>query len=84
MANELKFQRLRRKNRKNFQALDIEIQNRMFLVGANAVGKPNLLDVFRFPRDLAPPGGGFGEARGFPNPRCASVSESPCAPSRPG
>ena len=84
MANELKFQRLRRKNRKNFQALDIEIQNRMFLVGANAAGKPTLLDVFRFPRDLAPPGGGFGEARGFPNPHSTSVSESPCAPSRPG
>ena len=84
MANELKFQPLRLKNRKNFQALDIDTQNRMFLAGANAAGKPNLLAVFRFLRNLASPGGGFGEARGFPNPHSASVSESPCAPSRLG
>lgn len=34
----------------------------MFLVGPNASGKSNLLDVFRFLRDLASVGGGFGEA----------------------
>ena len=84
MAHEPKFQPLRLKNRKNFQALDIEIQDRMFLVGPNAAGKPNLLDVFRFLRALASPGSGFGEARGFPNPHSTSASESPCVPSRPG
>ncbi len=84
MANELKFQPLRLKNRKNFQALDIDTQNRMFLAGANAAGKPNLLAVFRFPRDLASPSSSFGEARGFPNSHSTSVSESLCAPSRLG
>ncbi len=64
MANELRFRRLRLKNWKNFRDVDVEVQDRMFLVGANAAGKSNLLDVFRFLRDLASPGGGFGEAVG--------------------
>jgi predicted ATPase len=34
----------------------------MFLVGPNASGKSNLLDVFRFLRDIAKPGGGFERA----------------------
>lgn len=61
MANELRFQRLRLKNWKNFLDVDVEIRDRMFLVGANAAGKSNLLDVFRFLKDLASVGGGFGE-----------------------
>ena len=61
MANELRFRRLRLKNWKNFQDVDVEVRDRMFLVGANAAGKSNLLDVFRFLKDLASPGG-FGEA----------------------
>jgi len=36
----------------------------MFLVGPNASGKSNLLDVFRFLRDLASSGGGFQQAVG--------------------
>ena len=62
MANEIGFRRLWLKNWKNFQEIDIEVRDRMFLVGANAAGKSNLLDAFRFLRDLASPGGGFGEA----------------------
>jgi predicted ATPase len=34
----------------------------MFLIGPNASGKSNLLDVFRFLRDVAKPGGGFQRA----------------------
>jgi len=34
----------------------------MFLIGPNASGKSNLLDVFRFLRDIAKPGGGFQKA----------------------
>jgi predicted ATPase len=34
----------------------------MFLVGPNASGKSNLLDVFRFLRDIAKPGGGLQKA----------------------
>ena len=64
MANELRFRRLRLGNWKNFRDVDVEVRDRMFLVGANAAGKSNLLDAFRFLRDLASPGGGFGEAVG--------------------
>ena len=46
MANELGFRRLWLGNWKNFQEIDIEVRDRMFLVGANAAGKSNLLDAF--------------------------------------
>ena len=58
----LRFRKLRLKNWKNFQAVEVELQDRMFLVGPNASGKSNLLDAIRFLRDLASVGGGFGEA----------------------
>lgn len=62
MSEESRFSRLRLKNWKNFTSVDIEIQNRVFLVGPNAAGKSNLLDALRFLRDIASPGGGFQEA----------------------
>jgi predicted ATPase len=34
----------------------------MFVVGPNASGKSNLLDAFRFLRDIADPRGGFQHA----------------------
>ena len=58
----LRFRKLRLKNWKNFEAVEVELQDRMFLIGPNASGKSNLLDAFRFLRDLASVGGGFGEA----------------------
>ncbi len=58
----MRFRQLRLRNWKNFQDVDIAIQDRMFLVGANAAGKSNLLDAFRFLRDLASPGGGLAQA----------------------
>lgn len=54
--------RLILKNWKNFKELDIELQDRVIIVGANASGKSNLLDVFRFLRDIAKPGGGLQKA----------------------
>ena len=60
----LRFRNLRLRNWKNFEAVDVELQDRMFLVGPNASGKSNLLDAFRFLRDLASVGGGFTEAVG--------------------
>ena len=78
MANELRFRRLRLKNWKNFQDVDVEVRDRMFLVGANAAGKSNFLDVFRFLGDLASPGGGFGEAVG----RRGGVSAIRCLAAR--
>lgn len=58
----LRFSSLRLQNWKNFARIEVDLQNRVFLVGPNAAGKSNLLDVFRFLRDLASPGGGFQEA----------------------
>ncbi|HEX7240183.1 MAG TPA: ATP-binding protein, partial [Longimicrobiaceae bacterium] len=37
-------------------------QRRVFIVGPNAAGKSNLLDAFRFLRDIADPEGGFQRA----------------------
>ena len=54
--------RLILKNWKNFKEVDVELQERVFIVGANASGKSNLLDVFRFLRDIAKPGGGLQQA----------------------
>ena len=78
MANELRFRHLQLKNWKNFQDVDVEVRDRMFLVGANAAGKSNFLDAFRFLRDLASLGGGFGEAVG----RRGGVSAIRCLAAR--
>lgn len=61
-TESLRFSSLRLHNWKNFARIEAELQSRVFLVGPNAAGKSNLLDVFRFLRDLASPGGGFQEA----------------------
>ncbi len=58
----LRFSRIRLKNWKNFATCEVALANRVFLVETNASGKSNLLDVFRFLRDIASPGGGFQEA----------------------
>jgi len=55
----LKFHRLRLINWKNFLRAEVEIGDRLFLVGPNASGKSNFLDAFRFLRDLATTGRGF-------------------------
>ena len=62
MSSDLKVRRLRLRNWKNFVDVDVAIEDRIFLVGPNASGKSNFLDVFRFLRDLASTGGGFQEA----------------------
>ena len=46
------------KNWRNFRSVDVDLQERQFLVGPNASGKSNFLDVFRFLRDVAKPEGG--------------------------
>lgn len=50
--------RLKLKNWRNFRHLDIPLSNRTYIIGANASGKSNLLDVFRFLRDVSKPSGG--------------------------
>ncbi|MDD9857444.1 MAG: AAA family ATPase, partial [Gammaproteobacteria bacterium] len=50
--------RLTLKNWRNFREADVPLRERQFIVGPNASGKSNLLDVFRFLRDIAKPDGG--------------------------
>lgn len=47
------FTRLELTNWKNFQDVDVQLSKRVFLVGPNASGKSNLLDAFRFLREVA-------------------------------
>ena len=49
-------------NWKNFQTVNVDLPERVLLVGPNASGKSNLLDAFRFLRDIALPGGGLQKA----------------------
>lgn len=50
--------RLKLKNWRNFREIDIPLGLRTYVIGANASGKSNLLDVFRFLRTLAQTEGG--------------------------
>ena len=55
--------RLIAKNWRNFQQIDVPLRERQFIVGPNASGKSNLLDIFRFLRDIVKvDGGGFQKA----------------------
>jgi len=49
---------LRLKNWRNFREVEINLTPRSYVIGPNAVGKSNLLDVFRFLRDICKPSGG--------------------------
>ena len=77
----LRFTRLRLENWRNFARVDVELAPRVFLVGPNASGKSNLLDVFRFLHDLASIGGGFQAAvrkrRGVRQLRCLAARRNP-------
>jgi predicted ATPase len=53
---------LRLANWRNFRSVDVELQPRTFLVGPNASGKSNFLDVLRFLHDIVSVGGGFQAA----------------------
>ena len=50
--------RLKLKNWRNFRDVDIGLSPRSYLIGANAAGKSNFLDVFRFLRTVAQVDGG--------------------------
>jgi len=55
--------RLRIENWKNFSKGDVRLSRRLFLIGPNASGKSNFLDIFRFLRDLClSKGGGLQQA----------------------
>jgi predicted ATPase len=57
-----RFTHLRLGNWRNFKKVDAALQARAFIVGPNASGKSNLLDVFRFLQELAVEGGGLTNA----------------------
>ena len=45
--------RIKLRNWKNFKDVEAALGQRVFLIGPNASGKSNLLDAFRFLRDVA-------------------------------
>lgn len=57
-----RFAKLYLENWRNFPKAELDLERRAFLVGPNASGKSNFLDVFRFLHDLASVGGGFQQA----------------------
>jgi len=69
------------KNWKNFKETDVPLRSRTFMVGPNASGKSNLLDAFRFLRDIAKPGGGLQNAvldrGGISKIRCLAARTHP-------
>ena len=56
------FTHLKLENWRNFVKAEADLENRIFLVGPNASGKSNYLDIFRFLRDITSIGGGLQEA----------------------
>jgi predicted ATPase len=54
--------RVRLRNWRNFRDAEVRLGDRAFLVGPNASGKSNFLDVFRFLQDIAKAGGGLQSA----------------------
>jgi predicted ATPase len=74
--------RLKLKNWRNFSTIDVPLYPRQFVVGPNASGKSNLLDVFRFLRDIAKfEGGGLQQAvkkrGGLSKIRCLAARRDP-------
>lgn len=69
------------RNWKNFKEVDVPLQDRVFVVGPNASGKSNFLDVFRFLRDISKPGGGLQKAvldrGGISKIRCLAARKFP-------
>jgi predicted ATPase len=68
-------------NWKNFRSAQVEVNDRLFIVGANASGKSNFLDALRFMRDIVKHGGGLqyavSQRGGISKIRCLSAREKP-------
>ena len=70
------------KNWRNFQQINVPLRERQFIVGPNASGKSNLLDIFRFLRDIAKAEGGglqkaINDRGGVSKIRCLSAGQDP-------
>lgn len=73
---------LKLKNWRNFRDADIHLARTSYIIGPNASGKSNLLDVFRFLREICKPdGGGLQRAiktrGGIPKLRCLHHRRDP-------
>lgn len=77
----MKFTRLHLQNWRNFVSAELAIGDRVFIAGPNASGKSNLLDAFRFLRDIAKTGGGLQQAirerGGLSKIRCLAARRYP-------
>lgn len=58
----MRISRIHASNWRNFKTVDVPVRNRLFVVGPNAAGKSNLLDLFRFLGDVSRSGGGLAFA----------------------
>ncbi|HHV7519111.1 TPA: AAA family ATPase [Burkholderia orbicola] len=70
------------KNWRNFREVNVPLRERTYLLGPNASGKSNFLDVFRFLRDICKPqGGGLQKAihdrGGIQKLRCLHARKDP-------
>lgn len=61
-SRTIRFTSIHLENWRNFAQVEVDLQRRVFLVGPNASGKSNFLDVLRFLCDIVSVGGGFQEA----------------------
>lgn len=78
----MKVTRLKLKNWLNFREVDVSLEDRCYLLGPNAAGKSNFLDVFRFLRDVAKPNGGglqkaVNDRGGIKKLRCLQARRDP-------
>lgn len=77
----MKISRLVLKNWRNFRNIDISLKDRTYIIGPNAAGKSNLLDVFRFMNDISKSGGGLQKAvedrGGITKLRCLQARNDP-------
>ncbi|MCI0549496.1 MAG: AAA family ATPase [Anaerolineae bacterium] len=70
------------KNWRNFHDVDVSLGETTYLLGANASGKSNLLDVFRFLRDISKTQGGglqkaIADRGGISKLRCLHARRDP-------
>ncbi len=77
-----RFTRLCIENWRNFGKVEIDLPRRVFLIGPNASGKSNFLDVFRFLNEIVSVGGGFQEAVGRDSRGRGGVSRLRCLAAR--
>ncbi|KXV66569.1 AAA family ATPase [Gluconobacter oxydans] len=70
------------KNWRNFRSVDVPLRDVTYILGPNASGKSNFLDVFRFLRDISKPAGGGLQAAviargGISKLRCLHARRDP-------